>query len=241
MSGERFVSPVFSAFDVNGEPVPGAKLYFYNDGTNNPKDTYSDVALTNANPNPVEADGAGRFTPDIFLQNSAYRVKLTDADDVQIWQYDDVNNIVQNTTTGTLPFPGMVTLFYGTQAQLNTWLSNTWYVMDGNNGTPNLDETFIRGTINIAGIGLTGGSDNITPSGTVEDHTLTLSEIPAHTHSMGNSGMTTGGTNCHVNGAGSGVTNSAGGGGPHNHTLTMNQHTNMPVYYQLIFLYYGGT
>lgn len=243
MTGERYVSPVEgNEGDINGDPIPGAKLYFFDNNTTNPKATYADVDLTQANANPVEADGAGRFTQDIFLQNSSYRVRFTDANDVIIWDKNDVNNIVQNTTTGVLPFPGMVICFFGTQDQLDVWLSNGWFVCDGNNGTPNLDEQFVRGTSNIAGVGLTGGQDQITPTGTVQGHVLTISEMPSHDHSCGNANLAGGGgSNVHVNGGGSGLVLPTGGGQSHDHGLVMDQQTNLPSYTQLIFLYFGGT
>lgn len=244
MTGERYVSPVQgNQGDINGDPVPGGKLYFYENNTTNPNATYAEKELTNANSNPVEADGAGRFTTDIFLKNEAYRVDFKDADDVVIWSKNNVNNIVLNTTTGALPFPGMVTGFYGTQAQLNVWLANGWYVMDGNNGTPNTDQKFVRGATNIAGVGLTGGADTITTTGTNAGHAITEDEMPAHTHS------TTYRNTTYTAGAGSTevwkdslatTTGSTGGGQTHTHTLTMDSHNNMPAYIQWIWVYYGG-
>jgi len=247
MSGERFTTPVWTALDINGDPLPGAKLYFYTDGTTNPKSTYSDVDLTTANSNPVEADAAGRFTTDIFLANSTYRVKLTDSSDEQIWQKDDVNNIVLNTTTGVLPFPGMIVPFFGTQVQLDVWLGASWFVCDGNNGTPNLDEKYIKGTTNIAGVGITGGANLLTTTGTVVDHTLTVDELPSHDHGAGTNSVDTaprtGGGGILV-GSTPGTPypgEAVGGGQPHDHSLTMDQHNNEPAYYQLIWLYYGGS
>ena len=88
MTTSRFFMPRASAFDGNGDPISGAKLYFYDAGTSTPRATYSDSALSIANTNPVEADSAGRF-PDIFLTPSvAYKVAFTDAADAPIWTAD---------------------------------------------------------------------------------------------------------------------------------------------------------
>ena len=47
-------------FDNNGNPLAGGKIYTYVAGTSTPKASYSDYALTSANPNPVILDSAGR-------------------------------------------------------------------------------------------------------------------------------------------------------------------------------------
>ena len=85
----RFASPVFVAQDSNGDPIPGAKLIFYESGTANLANTYSDDTLSTPNANPVVADGAGKFG-NIFLQAIDYKVVYTDADDVVIWTRDPV-------------------------------------------------------------------------------------------------------------------------------------------------------
>ncbi len=43
MTGERYVSPVQgNQGDINGDPVPNGKLYFYENNTTNPKETFAD-------------------------------------------------------------------------------------------------------------------------------------------------------------------------------------------------------
>ena len=92
--------------------------------------------------------------------------------------------------------------------------------------------------------GETGGAANHTPSGSVGNHTLTVNEMPAHTHTIGGEVSTTTGAYCtftyeddsasdqgnmrvsRITGAGSripitdGGTNSVGGGQGHSHTFT---------------------
>lgn len=85
----RFIIPNQFEIDANGAPLSGAKLYFYASGTSTPKDTYSDVALTTANSNPVVADSAGRFG-DIFM-SGAYKVILKTSLDVEVWTADPVS------------------------------------------------------------------------------------------------------------------------------------------------------
>lgn len=236
MAGNRYVPTIFTALDDNGAPLPGAKLYFYENSTTTPKDTYSDVDLTTANPWPVEADGAGRFTDDIFMDTAAYRIKLTDSSGVQIWSKDDCNTF-NGAPSNAFPFVGAVVEFYGSQNQLNTALAALWYVMDGNNGLPNLDDTYIKACIDVASIGTTGGS-NI-PTGNADSHVLTTAEIPAHTHAYASASWAAGSdTGLSATAAATNVSTSTGGGGGHTHTLTMDSYD--PPFYQLVKLVYLG-
>jgi hypothetical protein len=254
MSGNRYVPTIFTATDTNGAPIPGAKLYFYVNETTTPKDTYSDIDLAVPNQWPVVADGAGRFTDDIFMDTDAYRIKLTDENDVQIWSKDNCNTFNGSPSDQAFPFPGAVIEFYGTQGQLDTATSAFWYIMDGNNGLPNLDDTYIRCCIDVASIGTTGGS--FIPTGTVENHTLTEAEIPSHKHFNGQASSDTliyvyGATTTGIPGSATrtlntssgapthqGNTSNTGGGSGHDHTLTMDNYN--PPFYQLIKLVYLG-
>ena len=85
----RIVHPFFDA--GNGiTPEDGAQWFFFFDGTNTPKDTFSDEALTTPNTNPVIADANGLFS-DIWLNTNAdYKVHLKDKNDVQKWEADPV-------------------------------------------------------------------------------------------------------------------------------------------------------
>lgn len=82
-----------------GAILPGAKLYFFQTGTSTPQNVYQDIDLTVAHSQPVVADGAGVFAP-IYLNGAApaYRARLTDAHDAQLWQIDNIpssNNLAQ--------------------------------------------------------------------------------------------------------------------------------------------------
>lgn len=85
----RFTMPFVAAFDGNGRPMAGAKLYFYEAGTTTPRNTYSDAALTVANTNPVIADAAGQW-PAVWLANEPYKVVLKTSGDATVWTADDV-------------------------------------------------------------------------------------------------------------------------------------------------------
>lgn len=90
-------------FDANGDPMSGAKLYFYEAGTTTPKDTYTDYTLGTPNANPVEADADGRMGG-IWLGPGAYKAILKTAGDATIWSVDYVtgNQLDILTTRGDL-------------------------------------------------------------------------------------------------------------------------------------------
>jgi hypothetical protein len=94
----RIIDPFFSVIDINDDAIPGAKLYFFDTGTNNPKDTYSDVLLTVPNTNPVISSASGRFGPVFTADGESYKVVLTDANDVLIVEADPVESEVDATS-----------------------------------------------------------------------------------------------------------------------------------------------
>ena len=69
-----------------GQPLIGGKLYTYQAGTSIPKAAYLDRWLTVPHANPILLDSEG--AADIHL-NGYYHLRLTDADDVQIWSIDN--------------------------------------------------------------------------------------------------------------------------------------------------------
>ena len=147
---------------------------------------------------------------------------------------------------------------------------------DGTNGTPNLQDKFIVGASNTTGTptstvsgsaASTGGNANHDHGGNTQNHTLTSSEIPSHTHPYKDTLFTEefgsfGGTahvdeieeltssssnrNSSTDGNGSGVnaylknrtTSATGGGSSHSHGIT--QASSIPPYYALAFIMYKG-
>lgn len=95
MSSVLTPSPKQQYFDNNGNLLVGGKLYSFVAGTTTPLATYTSSAVTIANPNPTILDSRGEAT--IWLADVAYKLRLTDANDVEIWTVDNVN------TTGAAP------------------------------------------------------------------------------------------------------------------------------------------
>lgn len=102
----------YRALDVNGDPIAGAKLYFYATGTTTPQATYSDRGLTSANANPVVSDADGWFDI-IYMGALAYKVRLTDASDVLIWEEDNVYSLADIQLQSTINQLSATPIQYG--------------------------------------------------------------------------------------------------------------------------------
>jgi hypothetical protein len=82
---------IYRAFDDNGEPLAGGKLYTYEAGTSTPKDTYTTAEGDVANSNPVELDASGYAQ--VWLGDGGYKFILTDAGDVVLFTTDNINGV----------------------------------------------------------------------------------------------------------------------------------------------------
>lgn len=80
--------PKLQFFDANGNPLVGGKLYSYAAGTTTPLATYTDATGTVPNANPVILDSRGEAA--VWLGAAAYKLRLTNASNVDIWTVDDV-------------------------------------------------------------------------------------------------------------------------------------------------------
>lgn len=93
MTAKLFTLPRQTVFTNAGALVPGAKAYFYINATTTAQAVYTDQTLTTAHPQPVVADGNGRF-PAIYLDGGLlYKVVITDASDVEIYTEDNFQDV----------------------------------------------------------------------------------------------------------------------------------------------------
>ena len=97
-------------FTDNGSVLSGGKIYTYVAGTTTPQNTYTSVTGSTANSNPIILDSGGRLPEDMWLSEGVkYRFVLTDSNDVQIGEYDDIagindistESVAWSTITGT--------------------------------------------------------------------------------------------------------------------------------------------
>lgn len=122
-----------------------------------------------------------------------------------------------------------------------TSVPSGWQLCDGSNGTPDLRNRFIVGAGNSYSTGSTGGNNSVTPSGSIGSTSLSVAQLPAHSHT----GVIVGGSSSRCSGAqntsrvsslASGSTASVGLGQGHSHTLSMNSQNNLPPYYALAYI-----
>lgn len=84
-------SPKLQFLDSNGQPLVGGKVYTYEAGTTTPLATYTSSTGGSANTNPIILDSRGEAS--VWLSNQAYKFKLTDSNDVEIWTVDQIENL----------------------------------------------------------------------------------------------------------------------------------------------------
>ena len=80
--------PKLQFFTAAGIPLVGGKVYTYAAGTSTPLSTYADSTGATANTNPIILDSRGEAN--VWLGSSAYKFKLTDSNDVEIWTVDNI-------------------------------------------------------------------------------------------------------------------------------------------------------
>lgn len=87
------------ALDDAGDPIAGAKLYVYEAGGSTPLASYSNEARTNANSQPVVADGDGWFGSVYIADDTLAKFVLKDASDVTLQTWDNVNAVLLTSST----------------------------------------------------------------------------------------------------------------------------------------------
>ena len=94
----------FQCFDSDGKPLAGGKVYTYSAGTTTSKATYTTMAGTVANPNPVILDQNGKAK--IFLSDGSYRLQIKDSNDALIDDIDQISRYVTQSEFATFQQTG---------------------------------------------------------------------------------------------------------------------------------------
>lgn len=82
-------SPKMQFESAAGVPLSGGKVYTYAAGTTTPQATFTDYTGATPNANPIILNSRGEAA--IWLGSAAYKFKLTDANDVEIWTVDYIS------------------------------------------------------------------------------------------------------------------------------------------------------
>jgi len=97
------VSPKFTAYDSNGEPLSGGLLYTYSCGTTTDKATYTTYTGGTANANPVVLDTRGEGA---VYASGCLKLVLKDSAETTIWTVDNIysfdQTILQDADRNTL-------------------------------------------------------------------------------------------------------------------------------------------
>lgn len=80
----------FQTLDANGNPMAGAKLYFYSAGTTTDLTVYQDSAAATPHAQPVVADSSGLFAAIYISGNSAFKTVLKTSADVTVQTVDNI-------------------------------------------------------------------------------------------------------------------------------------------------------
>lgn len=135
---------------------------------------------------------------------------------------------------GPAAFPaGGIIMWSGTVASIPAG----WALCNGANGTPDLRSKFVVGAGSTYSPGATGGQASVTPTITVDNHTLTTAQMPSHAHNVAQASNVGAGSAGYTDAGGQAYpTGYAGGGQAHNHTASSSAVSTLPPYYALAFI-----
>ena len=169
-----------------GVPLSGGKVYTYVAGTTTPQATFTDAAGATPNPNPVILDSRGEAA--IWLGSAAYKFKLTDANDVEIWTVD----YISAPTSGVSPIlSGNVTIDSDTPSPaLKITQTGTGAVLRVQDSSDPDTTPFVIDNAGNVGVGTATPTAQIEATGAVKLGSLTLTSAPLPVAS-GGTGLTT--------------------------------------------------
>jgi len=151
------LSPIgngFQFFTTTGIPLNGGYIYTYAAGTTTPTATYTTLAGTIANTNPIQLGTDGRPPNEIWLTSGTnYKFVLADSSNNVIQTYDNLYGIIGTTSAVSAVPSGGIIMWSGSISSV----PSGYYLCDGSNGTPNLKDSFVVGAGNTYAVGNTGG------------------------------------------------------------------------------------
>lgn len=183
------------------------------------KDYYLEIEIDGKKLEPREKLTA---VPYAIHSNTAENIILKSNAEFSVTIGNDKHFIVNSDTTKSVV--GTTEYYMVPKGAIIIWsgaidkIPSGWVLCDGANGTPNLTDRFVLGAGNSYAVGISSGEVT---------HTLTVEEMPSHSHTLEYRADGAGGGGAGPNKTGTINTGETGGGLPHN---------NMPPYYSLCYI-----
>jgi len=224
-------------FNNNGIPLSGGTITTYQAGSSTLLATYTTIAGTIANSNPIVLGTNGISPNEIWLQTGySYKFVIADSSGNTIQTLDNLYPIAQASSSASVTIPsGLIAIWSGSTGSI----PSGWYLCNGSNGTPDLRNSFILGAGNSYSVGQTGGSTSATlTQANLPNVNFTVTD-PGHKHNVASTGasstlinasagLTTGSSSVTTDTATTGITVNSGGSATAVSTL--------PPYYALAYI-----
>lgn len=226
-----------------------------------PLETATNISQLDAN-NPVDGEGANFGDDHLRLIKAAIKGSFgafDGSEDVTLTEAGinalpgDITTAVSDLRTellGLIVPTGTIALWSGSIASIPTG----WALCDGTNGTPNLRDRFVVGAggtyavgANDIPSGTTGDAGDHAHGGATAGHTLTIAQMPSHSHGLSgkevyhkggteydilaNDGRQSTGTVLNGEGGGQAHSHNLGSSGDHSHS-----YDTRPPYYALAYI-----
>jgi len=150
-------------FTTTGLPLAGGYLYTYLAGSSTPAATYTTSSGSVSNTNPIQLGTDGRPPQEIWLPSGTnYKFVLADSTNSILQTYDNLYGIPTTLTSSNQVPSGCILMWSGSIASI----PSGYYLCNGQNGTPNLQDSFVVGAGNTYGVGNNGGFTSSVTSGT---------------------------------------------------------------------------
>lgn len=134
-------------------PLAGGLLYTYQAGSSTPLTTYTSSDGTIACPNPIVLGTNGVAPTEIWLTSGvSYKFVLATAGNVTLYTYDNIAGIPSSAALANVP-SGAILVWSGSIATV----PSGYTLCNGQNGTPNLQDSFVVGSGNSFSVNATGG------------------------------------------------------------------------------------
>lgn len=134
-------------------PLAGGLLYTYQAGSTTPLTTYTSNAGTIACANPIVLGVNGIAPTEIWLTSGvSYKFVLATSANVTLYTYDNIAGIPSSADIVNVPSGGII-MWSGAISNVPTG----YILCNGQNGTPNLQDSFVVGSGNTYSVNATGG------------------------------------------------------------------------------------